>query len=241
MILKLLAMPPLLGPDDADYKGQVPTRMRFLAPDVGPALLQLNKDTGGYIYTDVWRSADSSLAARRVKRGVQRPAYSPHNYGFAVDLDLYGIMKKYHVKYPDIVEVMLAHDWYSHRRDGAGPDESESWHFNYLGPDHDKYMAKVDINDHATWSNAVEMRIIERYGSDFSLSPTQIQSLLAQLKMYGGEIDGNLSSALCREAVMAFQRAWDLAVDGDPGIMTQRTLAFVTAEKQISNLAPLVA
>ncbi len=240
MIVKLVAMPPLLGPDDADYKGQVPTRMRFLAPDVGPQLLRLNQDTGGYIFTDVWRSADSSLAARRVKRGVQRPGYSPHNYGIAVDLDLYGIMKKYQIHYPDIVEMMRAHGWYCHRRDGLGPDESEAWHFNYLGDNSDKYLANVDIDRPVTWATASEARILERYGTDFVLSPTQIQSYLAQIKIYGGAIDGNLSSALCREAVMAFQRAWNLDVDGDPGVMTQRTLAFVTADRQISNFAPLV-
>jgi peptidoglycan hydrolase-like protein with peptidoglycan-binding domain len=73
------------------------------------------------------------------------------------------------------------------------------------------------------------------------MSPVQIQSYLAQLKMYGGEIDGNVSTQLFREAVMVFQRAWDLDVDGDAGIMTQRTLAFVTATQQITPLAPLVA
>lgn len=243
MILKLVAMPPLLGPDDADYKGQVPTRMRFLAPDVGPRLLELNKDTGGYIYTDMWRSADSSLAARRIKRGVQRPGYSPHGYGFAVDLDLYSIMKKYKVHYADIVEVMKAHGWYCHRRDGAGPDESEAWHFNYLGTGPDKYLAGagVDVNRPGTWANAAEARIMERYRVDFALSPTQVQSILQQLKIYGGDVDGNISSALCREAIMAFQRAWDLDVDGVAGPTTQRTLAFVTADRQITSLAPLVA
>lgn len=241
MILRLAEMPPLSGPDDQDYKGQVPKRMRYLAPDVGPRLLELDKDTGGYIYTDMWRSADASLAARRVKRGVQRPGYSPHGYGLAVDLDLYGIMKKFKVHYGDIVEVMRAHNWFCHRRDGAGPDESEAWHFNYLGNDSDKYLQHVDTDRPATWSNAVEARILERYGTNFSMAPTEIQSWLTQLKMYGGDLNADLSSQLCREAIMAFQRAWDLDVDGDAGPMTQRTLAFVTADRQITAVAPLSA
>lgn len=242
MIIRLVEMPATLhGPDDSDYKGQVPRRMRYLAPDVGPKLMELEKGTGGYVYTDVWRSADSSLAARRVKRGVQRPGYSPHNYGLAVDLDLYAIMKKFRVHYTDIAEVMKAHGWYCHRRDGLGPDESEAWHFNYLGSDAQRYLQSCDIARAVTWSNAVETRIMERYGNDFSLSPAQIQGLLASLKIYNGELDGNTHTALCREAVMAFQRAWDLDVDGDPGIMTQRTLAFVTADRQVSALPPLVA
>lgn len=241
MIIKLAEMPATVrGPVGDGYNGQVPKRMRFMAPDVGPALLLLDKATGGYIYTDMWRSADSSLAARRVKRGVQRPGYSPHGFGFSVDLDLYAIMKEKKIKYGDILEVMKAHNWYCHRQDGAGPDESEAWHFNYLGDDPHKYLQHVDVNDHGTWASAVEARILERYGLDFVMSPVQIQSYLGQLKMYGGEVDGNSSSSLFREAVMVFQRAWDLDVDGVPGIMTQRTLAFVTATQQITPVAPLV-
>lgn len=237
MIIKLAELPSTLkGPDDPDYKGMVPRRARFLAPDVAQALLTLDKDTGGYIYTDVYRSAESSLQARRVKRGVQRPGYSPHGFGLAVDLDLYGIIKSYKVKYNDILDVMKAHGWFCHRRDGAGPDEMEAWHFNYLGGDPDKYLAKVDVNDHSTWASVAEQRIWERYGTDFALTPTDIQNKLKALKMYNGDVDGNLSSSTCREAVMVFQRAWDLDVDGDPGIMTQRTLSFVTAELQISSL-----
>ncbi len=238
MILKLVTIPGTVrGPNDADYKGQVPSRMRFLAPDVGPALMELEKDTGGYVYSDMWRSADASLQARRVKRGVQRPGYSPHGFGLAVDLDLYGIMKLYKVHYGDILDVMRAHGWYCHRRDGLGPDEMEAWHFNYLGNDAQKYLQHANINDHSTWASVVEARILERYGQDFVLSPTDIQNQLASLKIYGGDVDGNLSSGLCREAVMAFQRAWDLDVDGDAGIMTQRTLAFVTAARQVSSLS----
>lgn len=242
MILKLVEMPATIkGPAGDGYNGQVPKRMRFLAPDVGPRLLELDKATGGYIYTDMWRSADSSLAARRTKRGVQRPGYSPHGYGLAVDLDLYGIMKTYKVHYTDIVEVMKAHNWFCHRRDGLGPDESEAWHFNYLSEDSQRYLQHCDIHNPVTWASAVEARILERYGADFALSPAQIQSQLASLKIYGGDVDGNINSTLCREAVMAFQRAWDLDVDGDPGVMTQRTLAFVTATMQSTPIAPLVA
>lgn len=237
MIIRLVEMPSSIrGPDNPDYKGQVPRRMRYLAPDIGPKLLELDRATGGYIYTDMWRSADASLSARRIKRGVQRPGYSPHGYGLAVDLDLYGIMRTYRIHYGDIVEVMKAHGWFCHRRDGAGPDEMEAWHFNYLGEEPQKYLQHCDVDKPATWSSAAEARILERYGASFSMMPLQIQTVLAQLKFYGGELDGNLSSQLCREAVMAFQRAWDLDVDGDPGIMTQRTLAFVTADKSISAL-----
>ena len=81
MIIRLVELPGTIrGPDDPDYKGMVPRRARFLAPDVGVALLTLDKDTSGYIYTDVYRSAEASLQARRVKRGVQRPGYSPHGF-----------------------------------------------------------------------------------------------------------------------------------------------------------------
>jgi hypothetical protein len=234
VILKLVEMPPYLkGPDNSDYKGMIPRRMRFLAPDVGPHFLEVDRAAGGLVVTDMWRSADSSLAARRIKRGVQRPGYSPHGFGLAVDLDLYEIMKMHGVHYTDIVEIMKAHGWYCHRRDGAGPDESEAWHFNYLGDDPHKYLQDVDNQNRGTWSNAVEARIFERYGNDFSMTPIEIQTQLAELRLYGGEIDGDLGTRLCRESIMAFQRTWDLAVDGDAGVMTQRTMAFVTAKRQI--------
>jgi hypothetical protein len=234
VILRLATMPAtLLGPNDADYKGTVPKRMRYLAPDVGAALLALEKDVGTLVYTDMWRSAESSLVARRVKRGVQPPAYSPHNYGIAVDLDLHATMKLRGWKYNYLLEVMKAHGWFCHRRDGLGPDDMEAWHFNYLGDDSDKYLTHVDIDNHVTWANAAESRIYERYGQQFVLSPKEIQTSLVQLHMYKGDIDENVRSLLCREAVMSFQRAWGLAEDGDPGPKTQRTLAFVTATKSI--------
>lgn len=234
MILRLAELPSnLKGPDDSSYKGMVPKRARFLAPDAAQGLLRLEKDTGGYVYTDIFRSADSSLAARRVKRGVQRPGYSPHNYGFAVDLDVYPILKKYGIHYGELLEVMKAHGWYCHRRDGLGPEEMEAWHFNYLGPDADKYLANVDIDRPVSWSNAAEARILERYASSFHLTTVEIQTALKDLKIYGGEADGDPNSHLYREAVMVFQRAWDLEVDGDPGTVTQRTLALVTARQDV--------
>lgn len=239
MIIRLVEMPATLkGPNDAAYKGMVPRRMRYLSPDAGPKLMAIEKATGGFIYTDMWRSPESSLQARRIKRGVQRPGYSSHGFGMAIDLDLEAIMKKYRFKYPQIVEIMKAHGWYCHRRDGLGPEEMEAWHFNYLGEDPQKYLSKTDINSPKTWSSAAEARILERYGLDFVLSSAQILGLLAQLRFYSGELDEPITSSLCRESVMAFQRAWDLDVDGDAGPMTQRTLAFVTSTRQITSLNP---
>jgi hypothetical protein len=233
MKLILCQLPPRLGPDDGIYHGQVPARALFLHPDAAASFLKLDKAQGGWRWSDIWRSAESSLNAMRTKRGVQPPAYSGHNYGFSVDADLHGIMKEKKISYHDIVEIMMAADWYCHRRDGAGPDESESWHFNYLGPGHDEYLLKVNQYKPATWSNAIEARICEKYGQDFLLDAKQLQTGLQTLKLYHGAIDGQLGP-MSQEAIRAFQRAWGISEDGNPTPKTMRTLVFVTAEKQIT-------
>src|SRR5688500_12568851 len=100
----------------------VPKRMRFLHPEAAESLVGLEGDTGGFVYSDIYRSAESSLAARRIKRGVQRPGYSGHNYGFSVDLDIEEIMRTKKILYRDIIHLMQKRGWYCHRRDGSGPN-----------------------------------------------------------------------------------------------------------------------
>lgn len=237
MILALQELPSTLrGPAGDVYRGRVPKRMLFLNPVAAASLLLLERDTGGLIYSDILRSAESSLSARRTKRGVQRPGYSGHNYGLSVDLDLDGILASGKLRYTDILVVMAAHDWHCHRRDGRGPHESEAWHFNYLGPRSSDYLSHADVRSPATWSLPVETRILELHANDFVMGPTRVQTLLQKLRFYSGELDGDMGP-LSREAISAFQRAWDLPDDGVAGPQTQRTLAFVSAERRV---APLV-
>lgn len=212
----------------------VPRWMRVMHPEAAASLIQLEKDTGGLSYTDIWRSAEVSLRARKVKQGVQPPGFSGHNFGFSVDLDLDGTMKLRKWTYEQIVAVMENHGWYCHRRDGK-TGKSEWWHFNYFGPHPEKYLKVIDPKRASTWAAGVEKRIVDTYGEALQLKPTAVQWELKKLKMYHGGIDGDLGP-LSVEAIKAFQRAWGLKPDGVPGPKTQRTLAFITAEKKIVQL-----
>jgi hypothetical protein len=214
------------------YTGKpVPKWMRVMHPDAAASLVQLEKDTGGLSYTDIWRSAEVSLAARASKQGVQPPGFSGHNYGFSVDLDIDGILKAKKWTYAQLTAVMENHGWYCHRRDGQY-GKSECWHFNYFGPLPERFLKAIDPKKASTWSAGVEKRIVEVYGEDFELKPTTIQYSLKQLKMYVGAVDGQMGP-ITTAAIKAFQRAWGLTPDGQAGPKTQRTLAFVAATKKI--------
>jgi hypothetical protein len=48
-------------------------RMPYLAPEAAVALLAIEKDTDGLVYTDMWRDPTASLLARRTKKISQLP------------------------------------------------------------------------------------------------------------------------------------------------------------------------
>jgi hypothetical protein len=220
--------PTLRGPNDAAYHGVVPRRARFACPDVALAIIQLNDETDGkLVFTDILRTAEASLAAVVSKRGAQPPAYSGHNFGFSFDLDLDATIKAMQMPYIALVAYLAARDWHCHRRDGAGPDASEAWHFNY-GVD----VALADPLDHVSWSRPLEALIELRYGPQLSLTPKAGQAALAALGIYRGEIDG-IIGPISRAAIGAFQRAWRLRETLMLDVRTQRTLAFVACERVI--------
>lgn len=237
MILHLAALPATLrGPDDEAYKGRVPTRARFLHPDAVRSLLALEAATGGLVYTDIFRSAESSMAARRSKRGVQRPGYSGHNYGLSVDLDVGAVLRSHRWRYPDLIAVMEDGGWFCHRRD-LSSSAPENWHWNFLTT---REAALAVPHDRSTWGAPVEARILSYYGADFVLDPEAVQAALASLRLYSGEVDGQIGP-ISREAISSFQRAWDLTPTGAADERTQRTLALVSAERRIEAIPPLVA
>ena len=207
------------GTKDYNKQGVLPSRMRFLHPDVYTGFVPI---ADVVVLTDMFRSADSSLWAIRNKRGAQPPGRSGHNYGFCGDLDVDATLKLGSFKSKRALdEWMESHGWYCHRRDHRrGP---EDWHYNY---------AITPKQGERYTSTALERKIIKVYGSQLKLTKKEIQSALLQLHMYHGNIDG-LLGPLSQEAVRVFQRAWGLAVDGMPGKNTQRTLAYVTALRTI--------
>lgn len=215
------------------YTGKpFPSWGRFLVPDAAYSVLAIEKDTGGLRYTDIWRTAEISLTARGEKTGVQAPGYSGHNYGFSLDLDLNGSMARRRADYPHLRDLMASYGWYCHRRDGLGG--SESWHFNFLGvgSKSDRYLSVTDKHSPATWDKAVELRITEAYGTDFELSRIAIQTKLQQLKFYQGELDGEFGPQT-KQAILNFQNQWKLSSTGLADDAFKRTLAFVTATKNV--------
>jgi hypothetical protein len=206
----------------------VPKWMRRLAPEAAGSLLRIEAETGGLVYTDLWRSAEVSLAARADKHGVQPPAYSAHNFGYAIDVALEETMRRRDWSYVQLVGVLEGYGWHCHRRD-ISPEKPESWHFNHLGPGYKAYLETVSARKPTTWHLAAEARIQKVYGDALQLDTPGVQYNLQKLKMYVGEIDG-VAGPITRQGVLAFQRAWGLPATGQADEKTQRTLAFIAAD-----------
>lgn len=217
MNLLLQQLPQLAGPPDDGYNGLAPKRALYMHPDAAAALLLVEEDTDGLIYTDIYRSPEAILRAYRDKGGTQPVAFSFHGYGGCVDVDVKRCLTKLGTNYEGLTEIMAARGFYCHRRDG-NPDLSESWHFNFLGDDATLLLAQTTA-DHSTWAAPAEAMIQKWYGPDLSLTLPQITQLLPVAHATD---------------VKDFQRQWDLVVDGIAGPRTQRVLAFVTANKQVN-------
>lgn len=214
------------------YTGKpFPKGLALLHPAAAASLLKLETEQGPLRYTDIYRTAELSLSARKSKQGVQPPGFSGHNYGLSIDFDLDGIAKLKGWTYAKLLAILEGYGWYCHRRDGKGG--FEAWHFNHLGPDARKYLARADVKRSATWAAPVEAYVQELYGEFASRMDAKcVQTLLGRLKLYGGEVDGRLGPRT-NEAVLAFERAWGLRVDGLVDERFKRTLAFVTATRKM--------
>lgn len=203
----------------------------FLAREAALSLATIEKDTDGLIYRDVWRDAVSSLLARRIRKTSQLPGYSAHNYGLAVDLNIEAILLQKKIQYEDLLWIMKRRGWYCHRRDGV-EGQTGSEHFNFLGEGADRYLARC-TQDPTTWSAASEIKIWEFYHQDFQLSTKEVQILLSKICFFKAPFTEQ-RDIYTREAIIAFQRAWDLIQSGSPDMTLCRVLAFVTADINIT-------
>jgi hypothetical protein len=232
--LYLSQLPQLRGPshgtEGRTYRGLVPPRALYLAPDAARALLDLEAASGGLRYTDVFRSAKTSLAACQAKPDQAKPpGFSPHGFGLAVDLDLSETLATKQWTYAQLLVVMGRYGWFCHRRD-ASSSGSEAWHFNYLGPNPALYLAMASKYDHRSWARPVEERILERYAKHWLVRDSrQLQQMLAQLGHYQGAIDSQVGPET-QAAIAKFQTRW--CITNEPsigGARTYRTLVYVTA------------
>jgi hypothetical protein len=214
--------------------GRMPDRMRYLHPD---AAIDYSKIQPWVVVSDMFRTPESSLEAVRAKRGAQPPAYSAHNFGKAIDLALKESMERLAAKLgrtrvtkAELDATMEKAGWFCHRRDHLM--EFEAWHYNHLG---------IGAKPQGTrTSDEIEACIQSLYGAAFKLTPSAAQSALRKLRFYGAAIDGDIGP-LTRQAIRAFQRAWGIGESGMLDAKTQRTLAYVSADKDLVIEAPRAA
>ncbi len=230
MCLRLRKLPATILGIYGPGKNILPERMRYLEPEAAASYLGLEATSHRLRVSDMWRSADSSLSASLEKRGVQRPAFSGHNFGLSIDLDVRDCMDRLHMSKRALDDFMASQGWYCHRKDHVL--DAESWHFNFLGVGEEgqRYLTK-SARAQST-APALEAKIQELYGADLDLSALQVQAALRRAHLYTGDLDG-IPGPMSRRALLSFQRAWDLPATGVADSVTQRTLAFVTAEVEI--------
>ncbi len=202
------------------YGGVFPARMAYLHPEAARAF---REGIGARVVcSDMFRSPEASLLARRTKRGVQRPGFSAHNYGLAIDIDVDKSMRLCGLKSKTALDAYMAvNGWVCHRLDGARG--SEDWHFNYMS------MSDVRVGDVSS-APAIERRMRALYAGGWDMSDKDVQIALFGLGLYGGAIDNRLGP-LSTEAARAFCRAWDVLWTDVRSPMFRRTLACVGASR----------
>jgi len=211
----------------------LPSRMAFLHPDAAASFAAAEAESGGLLYSDVYRDATGSLNAHRQKAGVQPPSYSAHGYGLAFDLAVDESIKRSGMAYPDLLAFWQRHGWYCYCRDGQRGNED--WHFNWLGPRADAILPQLDPARRATWWMGAENNIMAMYPEmGERMSGMEIQQALAEMGLYRGTIDGELGP-LSASAAVEFGCAWDTP---SMGRVFERTLRFVSATVQTDPTAP---
>jgi hypothetical protein len=218
--------------DRDGIKNEMPERALYAHPDLARAILRAEADGVHLRYSDIYRSASTSLARRKYfadKGGAQlakRPAESPHNFGAAVDIDVAAVMRDLRLNKLGLDRLLIArYGLYCHRLDSALG--AESWHYNALGPNAAPYLAKASTR---STSRAVEAKILAWYGNEMRLNRDE---QIAALRALGHLAADATTIDKVRAAAIAFQKAWDLAADGVIGEKTQRLLAYLTATTEI--------
>ena len=228
LTLRLSELPATIMGIYGPNKDTLPSRMRFLAPEAAASYMRLERSDHRLRVSDMWRSAESSLQAGQEKRGVKPPGQSGHNFGFSIDIDVNWLLKEYRINKAQLDAQMVQAGWYCHRKDHE--IDNECWHYNYFGADPGRYLNAA--NSYGSTAPGLEMLIQERYGGMFTLTPLEIQTVLKSMRLYSGDLDGDLGP-LSRQAVKAFQRAWHLPETGLAGADTQRLLAFIGSTREL--------
>jgi hypothetical protein len=197
--------------DGDGKKTEMPTRALWLSPPAAQSFAQHLADA--VVVSDMFRSADSSLAALRAKRGAAAPGRSAHNYGRAIDIDVLPTMRALGLRDKAALDKwMAARGWHCWRNDHQLL--RESWHYySAAGPAGYPVGAVYRNGSAVAWWSA-EMAAMFPVVFD----ARRRQRALAAVGFYGGQLDG-IPGPLTRLAESTCARAW--------GSSDDRTLAFV--------------
>lgn len=227
-VLGIYGLRPIGEVPAGDY---FPSSAALLQPDAAAGFLAVEAGTGKKLrVSDIFRSPEASLAAMQKKTGVQPPGWSGHNFGFSIDVALDACLASFAMTKQAFDAMMASYGWYCHRKDHARG--SEDWHYNFFGVGAVAAPWLAACANSVVTSAGVEAKMLALYGESFKLSTIEIQTLLQKLKMYGGDIDG-VFGPRSQQAVLAFERAWLLPMDGQPDPRMMRTLATVASEQQL--------
>lgn len=210
------------------HKDQFPTRAAFMHPEAADAFAAFNEETGPHAFSDILRGPDESLLAAKSGRGAQMPGYSGHNFGLSFDIDVERTMKEKNWSYEDVCRAAVNFGFYGYRQDLSRG--AEEWHFNYLGLHAKDILPRT--SDRGKWQYAAEEIIKVYYPRIVPLTTYEIQEGLKKVGMYSGSIDGQIGP-LCKTSTSVFCQAWKLGTVDPNNEHFQRTLAFVTATKEI--------
>lgn len=229
MPLRLVIMPAttigIYRIDGVDNR--LPARMLYLRREAATSFACHLAHT--VIVSDMLRSLESSLNAKRNRAGAQRPGYSGHNCGNSIDIAVTQVMQAMgFTKKADLDVWMAERGWHCHRRDHRRG--REEWHYNFFTPD--EFNQFVFPKDRRT-SIGLERWISATHGAWWhKQSPTDSQRCLRRLGMYDGDLDGAIGP-ISKSGIQVFQRAWipGKRAHGKLDVMTRRTLAFASAER----------
>jgi hypothetical protein len=228
LTIKLQRVPNVLG-IYGKSKDEFPQSASWLHPDAARGFAALQAGLGQRVrVSDVFRTAEQSLAARAMKSGVQPPGFSLHNYGIAIDIHTDAMLAALKLDKPALDKRFTEHGWFCHRKDGKRG--MEDWHFNFLGVGDEAAPFLAASAKSSNTSAAGDAKIRAIHGDDLTLTPAEAQEALKKLRMYHGDLDGKFGPR-SQQALMVFQRAWKLVDSGVLDAKTERTLAYVTANR----------
>lgn len=208
--------------------GRMPARALYLHPLCAPRFLAMTP--GVITVSDMFRSAESSLAAVKSGRGAQPPGFSAHNFGLAIDIDVRKAMRALGMNggKGGLDNWMRHWGFWCYRLDAKITDlHGESHHYHALSFDQPE-------SGERTTAAAIQRRITSLYGHTWrDIDPTVAQAQLARLGLYRGDLDGNLGP-ISKAAVRVFRRGWGLGDSDKIDAKTFRTLVYVAAGRRVT-------